>query len=32
VVRHEMLKAWGFKVYVLDAIGQIEEIIDEISH
>ncbi len=32
VVRHEMLRAWGFKVYVLDAIGQIEEIIDEISH
>lgn len=32
LVRHEMLKAWGFKVYVLDAIGQIEEIIDEISH
>ena len=32
VVRHEMLKAWGFKVYVLDAKEQIEEIIDEISH
>lgn len=31
-VRHEMLKAWGFKVYVLDAKEQIEEIIDEISH
>jgi hypothetical protein len=30
VVRHEMLKAWGFKVYVLDAIGQIEEIINDI--
>ncbi len=29
-VRHEMLKAWGFKVYVLDAIGQIEEIINDI--
>ena len=31
-VRHEMLKAWGFKVYVLDAKEQIEEIINEISH
>jgi hypothetical protein len=31
-VRHEMLKELGFKVYVLDAIGQIEEIINEISH
>ena len=30
VVRHEMLKAWGFKAYVLDAIGQIEEIINDI--
>ena len=30
VVRHEMLKELGFKVYVLDAIGQIEEIIDDI--
>ena len=29
-VRIEMLKAWGFKVYVLDAIGQIEEIINDI--
>jgi hypothetical protein len=29
-VRHEMLKAWGFKVYVLDAKEQIEEIIDDI--
>lgn len=30
VVRHEMLKAWGFKVYVADAKEQIEEIINEI--
>jgi len=30
LVRHEMLKSWGFKVYVLDAIGQIEEIINDI--
>ena len=30
VVRHEMLKAWGFKVYVLDAKEQIEEIINDI--
>ncbi len=30
VVRHEMLKSWGFKVYVLDAKEQIEEIIDDI--
>ena len=30
VVRHEMLKELGFKVYVLDAKGQIEEIIDDI--
>ena len=30
VVRHEMLKELGFKVYVLDAIGQIEEIINDI--
>ncbi len=30
VVRHEMLKELGFKVYVLDTIGQIEEIIDDI--
>ena len=29
-VRHEMLKAWGFKVYVLDAREQIEEIINDI--
>jgi hypothetical protein len=29
-VRHEMLKALGFKAYVLDAIGQIEEIINDI--
>ena len=29
-VTHEMLKAWGFKVYVADAIGQIEEIINDI--
>jgi hypothetical protein len=29
-VRIEMLRAWGFKVYVADAIGQIEEIIDDI--
>jgi hypothetical protein len=29
-VRHEMLKELGFKVYVLDAIGQIEEIINDI--
>jgi hypothetical protein len=29
-VRHEMLRALGFKVYVLDAIGQIEEIINDI--
>ena len=32
LVRHEMLKALGFKVYVLDAKEQIEEIINEISH
>ena len=32
VVRHEMLKELGFKVYVLDAKEQIEEIINEISH
>jgi len=31
-VRHEMLKELGFKVYVLDAKEQIEEIINEISH
>jgi len=30
VVRHEMLKELGFKVYVLDAKEQIEEIIDDI--
>ena len=30
VVRHEMLRAMGFKAYVLDAIGQIEEIINDI--
>ena len=30
LVRHEMLKAWGFKVYVLDAKEQIEEIINDI--
>lgn len=30
VVRHEMLRALGFKAYVLDAIGQIEEIINDI--
>jgi hypothetical protein len=30
VVRHEMLKAWGFKVYVADAKEQIEEIINDI--
>ena len=29
-VRHEMLKAWGFKVYVADAKEQIEEIINDI--
>ena len=29
-VRHEMLKKLGFKVYVLDAIEQIEEIINDI--
>ena len=29
-VRHEMLRAWGFKVYVLDAKEQIEEIINDI--
>jgi hypothetical protein len=32
LVRHEMLKDLGFKVYVLDAKEQIEEIINEISH
>jgi hypothetical protein len=30
VVRHEMLKKLGFKVYVLDAKEQIEEIINDI--
>lgn len=30
LVRHEMLKTWGFKVYVLDAKEQIEEIINDI--
>jgi len=30
LVRHEMLKALGFKVYVLDAKEQIEEIINDI--
>ena len=30
LVRHEMLKELGFKVYVLDAKEQIEEIIDDI--
>jgi len=30
VVRHEMLKELGFKVYVLDAKEQIEEIINDI--
>jgi hypothetical protein len=29
-VRHEMLKELGFKVYVLDAKEQIEEIINDI--
>jgi len=29
-VRHEMLKALGFKAYVLDAREQIEEIINDI--
>ena len=29
-VRHEMLKTLGFKVYVLDAREQIEEIINDI--
>ena len=32
LVRHEMLKALGFKAYVLDSIQQIEEIINEIGH
>jgi len=31
-VRHEMLRALGFKAYVLDTKEQIEEIINEISH
>jgi hypothetical protein len=30
VVRHEMLRALGFKAYVLDAKEQIEEIINDI--
>ncbi len=30
LVRHEMLKALGFKAYVLDSIQQIEEIINDI--
>jgi len=30
LVRHEMLKALGFKTYVLDTIEQIEEIINDI--
>ena len=30
--RHGMLRRLGFRVYVLDAIEHIEEIIDEISH
>ena len=30
LVRHEMLKELGFKVYVLDAQEQIEEIINDI--
>jgi len=30
-VRHEMLKALGFKAYVLDAKEQIEEIINDIQ-
>lgn len=30
VVRHEMLKELGFKVYVLDAKEQIKEIINDI--
>lgn len=30
-VRHEMLKALGFKAYVLDSREQIEEIINEIN-
>ena len=30
LVRHEMLKELGFKVYVLDAKEQIEEIINDI--
>jgi hypothetical protein len=29
-VRIEMLRVWGFKVYVLDAKEQIEEIINDI--
>lgn len=31
VVRHEMLKALGFKAYVLDSIEEIEEIINDIQ-
>lgn len=30
LVRHEMLRAWGFKVYVADAKEQIEKIINDI--
>lgn len=30
LVRHEMLQALGFKVYILDAIEGIEEIINDI--
>ena len=29
--RHGMLKRLGFKVYVLDCVGQIEEVLHEIS-
>lgn len=32
LVRHEILRALGFKAYVLDSKEQIKEIINEISH
>lgn len=30
-IRHGMLRRLGFKVYVLDCVGQIEEVLHEIS-
>ncbi len=32
IVRHEMLKRLGFAVYVLDDVGKIGEMLDEIAN